>query len=296
MLAMMTGLGNADRVQYGKEISSIETEDGRVTATFKDGTTATGTLIVGCDGVNSSVRHLLVGEEAAKNTYMDIQMLNVSCRFPAETAEYLRSIHPMFKTSYHPDGFHWWNSIQDVHDPHKPETWSFQNLLSWSGAPRAEDLPDQESRIRFWRERGPKAAEPFSTIAAQLPDDLVFPVDGTAVWKPDLDWSSSPLWPNVTIAGDAAHAIPPFRGQGLNNALQDAADLVDWLAEAAGVADLKEAVAGYEKEMKERTLTELEVSILQAETVHNWERLMEAPFVKHGMNKFKEGQQEKATS
>lgn len=284
----ITALAAADGVKYGKHISSITSEDRSVTATFEDGTTATGTLIVGCDGANSSVRRFLVGEEAAKNTYMDVQMLNVSCHFPAETAEYLRSIHPIFKTSYHPDGFHWWNSIQDVPDPDKPETWSFQNLLSWSGAPRAEDLPDQASRIQFWRERGPKAAEPFKTIGAQLPDDLVFPVDSTAVWKPDFDWSSSPLWPNVTIAGDAAHAIPPFRGQGLNNALQDAAGLVDWLKEVVDGKDLSEAVAGYEAEMKERTLTELKVSILQAETVHNWERLMEAPFVKIGMNKFKE--------
>lgn len=74
--------------------------------------------------------------------------------------------------------------------------------------------------------------------------------------------------------------------------LPDAAGLVNWLAEAAGVAGLKEAVAGYEAEMKERTLKELEVSILQPKTVHDWERLMQAPFVKHGMNKFKEEQQE----
>ncbi len=88
--------------------------------------------------------------------------------------------------------------------------------------------------------------------------------------------------------------MPAFRGQGLNNALQDAAKLVDELKDLDKSArPLSDAIADYEKEMKERALTEMKVSILQAETVHNWDRLMEAPFIKHGMNKYREEQEEK---
>ncbi|KIW95835.1 uncharacterized protein Z519_02899 [Cladophialophora bantiana CBS 173.52] len=283
-------------VQYGKRLASVtvDTDAGdSVTAFFEDGTRASGSLLVGCDGAHSTVRRFLVGEELAKEEIMDIQMFNVSCAFPREIAEYLRSIHPIFKHSYHPDNFTWWNSIQDVTDPDKPETWLFQNLLSWPGSPRPEDLPDQASRLRFWRDRISRYAEPWATIGKHLPEDLVFPTDRTVVWKPDMDWSSSPLWPRVTLAGDAAHAIPPFRGQGLNNALQDAAKLIDELsAVPAGSKTLSEAVSEYEKEMKERALLEMKVSVLQAETVHNWARLMEAPFIKHGMNKYKEEKQE----
>jgi len=265
-----------------------------VTAVFEDGTRVSGSVLVGCDGAHSTVRKFLVGGERAKEEYMDIQMFNVSCTFPKDTAEYLRQIHPIFKNSYHPDGFTWWNSIQDVRDPDKPETWLFQNLLSWAGAPRAEDLPDQKSRLQFWRDRGPKYAEPWATIGKQLADDLVFPTDRTVMWKPDVDWSQSPLWPRVTIAGDAAHAMPPFRGQGLNNALQDAAHLIDELKDVhTGAKSLSEAITDYEKEMKERAMTEMKVSILQAETVHQWDRLMEAPFIKHGMNKYQEEQEAK---
>ncbi|OAL36801.1 hypothetical protein AYO20_03856 [Fonsecaea nubica] len=276
-------------VQYGKRLASVSVSGDTSTAVFEDGSSTSGSLLVGCDGSHSTVRKFLVGEELAKEEYMDIQMFNVSCTFSKETAEYLRSIHPIFKHSYHPGGFTWWNSIQDVTDPDKPDTWLFQNLLSWPGAPRPEDLPDQASRLKFWRDQIPKYAEPFATIGKELPDDLVFPTDRTVVWKPDMDWSQSPLWPRVTIAGDAAHAIPPFRGQGLNNALQDAAKLIDEIREwRAGNKTLGEAIADYEKEMKERALLEMKISILQAETVHNWDRLMEAPFIKHGMNKYKE--------
>ncbi|OAP59064.1 hypothetical protein AYL99_06362 [Fonsecaea erecta] len=291
---LRTFLSQGIDVQYGKKLASVTVDAGEsVTAVFDDGTSASGSLLVGCDGAHSTVRRFLVGDELAKEEYMDIQMFNVSCRFPRETAEYLRSIHPIFKHSYHPDNFSWWNSIQDVSDPDRPETWLFQNLLSWPGAPRPEDLPDQASRLRFWRDRVARYAEPWATIGQHLPDDLVFPTDRTVVWKPDMDWTQSPLWPRVTLAGDAAHAIPPFRGQGLNNALQDAAKLVDELGAllAAGTRhSLREAVAAYEAEMKERALLEMKVSILQAETVHDWDRLMEAPMIKHGMNKYKEDQ------
>ena len=258
-----------------------------VTATFEDGTSATGSLLVGCDGAHSIVREFLVGKEAAQEEVIDFQMFNVSCRFPKETAEYLRSIHPIFKTSYHPESFHWWNSIQDVEDPSKPETWLFQNLLSWAGPPRASDFPDQASRLAYWRKKGEIVAEPWRTIGRELPDDLVFGVDRTTIWRP-FDWSDSELSPRVTLAGDSGHVIPPFRGQGLNNALEDAAGLVNEIvAWKDGKKSLRAANSSYEKEMRERALTEMEISIKQTETVHNWDRLMEAPFIKLGMNKAK---------
>lgn len=182
-------------------------------ATFTDQTSVTGTVLIGCDGANSAVRHLLVGSEAAKNEDLDIQMFNLSCTFPREVALLQRTGHPVFKNSYHPDGMMWWQSIQDVQDPDKPETWQFQNILSWVGAPHAEDFADQAARTEYWREKAKSFADPWKTVGAHLRDDVVFGVDRTTVWRP-VDWSDRPLAGKVTLAGDAAHAMPAHRGQG----------------------------------------------------------------------------------
>jgi len=197
--------------------------------------------------------------------------------------------HPVFKNSYHPAGFMWWQSAQDIKDPNKPETWLFQNCFSWIGAPRPEDFPDPASRLAFWRSKAELFAEPWRTVGAELPKDLKFETDRTTVWRPNMDWSKNELGGIVTLAGDAAHCMPPHRGQGLNNALQDAAMLVDELVAASkGEKSLRNAVESYEKEMKERSLQEIPFSIMQAQMVHSYDTLMDAPFFKMGMNKYKE--------
>jgi 2-polyprenyl-6-methoxyphenol hydroxylase-like FAD-dependent oxidoreductase len=61
-------------------------------------------------------------------------------------------------------------------------------------------------------------------------------------------------WPNrigATLLGDAAHAMSPFGGDGVNNALFDAAELGRRLTEGG---DWRESVAAYEAEMFERII------------------------------------------
>jgi hypothetical protein len=60
-------------LQYGKKITSISPgPEGTALAAFADGTTASGSLIVGCDGAKSVVREALVGKEAAQVEDLDI--------------------------------------------------------------------------------------------------------------------------------------------------------------------------------------------------------------------------------
>ncbi|KIW96496.1 uncharacterized protein Z519_03565 [Cladophialophora bantiana CBS 173.52] len=62
----------------------------------------------------------------------------------------------------------------------------------------------------------------------------------------------------VTLAGDAAHAMLPHRGQGLNNALKDASEIVDALS-------LKDAIDAYEAEMIPRGAAEVGLTRQQAD-------------------------------
>jgi hypothetical protein len=222
-------------------------------------------------------------------------MINISCAYPADTAKLLRTKHPCFKNSYHPtQGTMFWQSIQDVQDPERPETWLFQNILSWMGTPRAEDLPYQSARTAFFKEKAKEYAEPWRSAALEIPEDLTFGIDQTTVFTPDMDWSDTELGGLMTLAGDAAHAMPAHRGQGLNNALQDAAGLVEELAAAGrGEKSVGEAVKAYEEDMRRRVLVEIPISIAQARMVHSWETLMSAPMIKMGMNKLKQEEADK---
>ena len=284
-------------LQYGKELKSISSDGPQVIGSFADGTSAQGTIIVGCDGAKSIVREVLLGKDVAKLEDLDINMINISCAYSADTAKLLRTKHPCFKNSYHPtQGTMFWQSIQDVKDPDRPETWLFQNILSWIGAPRPEDLPDQAARTAFFKSKAEEYAEPWRSGALEIPDDLTFGIDRTTIFTPSMSWSDV-LGGNVTLAGDAAHAMPPHRGQGLNNALEDAARLVGELtATRDGKKSLNEAIRKYEEDMRARTLKEIPISVMQAKMVHSWDDLMNAPMIKMGMNKLKEEDKKRAAA
>lgn len=75
-----------------------------MTATFEDGTTETGNLIVGCDGSRSKVREYLVGAEAAKPFDTGMTMINHAASvYTAEEALLLRKYHPVAVCGYTPD-------------------------------------------------------------------------------------------------------------------------------------------------------------------------------------------------
>ncbi|KAI4218077.1 MAG: hypothetical protein LQ349_008879 [Xanthoria aureola] len=80
--------GNGIDVQYGKQLSRIEFDEDEqgVTVGFTDGTSVSGTLVVGADGARSKVREVAMGsaERAATTPFpiwhMDLTVLMVTRR------------------------------------------------------------------------------------------------------------------------------------------------------------------------------------------------------------------------
>ena len=80
--------------------------------------------------------------------------------------------------------------------------------------------------------------------------------------------------------------MAPYRGQGLNNGLEDAACLKEVLANMENANQgLSQALRQYEAEMRERSLKEIEISNKSAYHCHNFEQLMNGPLAKHGVRK-----------
>lgn len=91
-------------VQYGKVMTgAFLTDDGRVKLAFTDGSSATGSMLVGCDGAKSRARECLVGADAAKLTSAPVSMFNFPYKLPAELATRIRNMNQLFITSIHPD-------------------------------------------------------------------------------------------------------------------------------------------------------------------------------------------------
>jgi 2-polyprenyl-6-methoxyphenol hydroxylase-like FAD-dependent oxidoreductase len=82
-------------VQWDKAINGIETaQDGTVTASFDDGTSSEGSLLVACDGGSSRVRGLLFPDH--QKHHIPVRLMGVKIDCTPDEIEPLRKLDPFF--------------------------------------------------------------------------------------------------------------------------------------------------------------------------------------------------------
>jgi hypothetical protein len=172
----------------------------------------------------------------------------------------------------------------DVPDLDKPEDWIIQLLMSTWGASHSDSNAE---RLRVFKEAASKYAEPWRSAASWLPEDKYIPDDYIRYWDEPVAW---PSWNGkVTLAGDAAHPMMPFRAQGLNNALQDAHNYVNSLTDVLdGKKNLSDAITEYGAEALERGAAEIKLSSAWGPALHDWNTMMNTPMMKQGYGKKEE--------
>lgn len=191
-------------VHYSKQIVDLETSPTGSTAHFADGTSASGSLLVGADGIGSRVRSLL-DPRAPRARYLGL--LNTGgfssgVEVPTEPGV----MHMMFGR----DTFFSWLASGDG------EVWWFAN-------PAERHEPDRarlaEMTSEYWRSRLLDLVhrdDPVATRVLEASDEI------TPAWAMH-DFPDVPVWHrgSAVVVGDAAHAASPSSGQGASMALED---------------------------------------------------------------------------
>lgn len=216
--ARARSLPNVD-LHRGHEVVSIDADDDLVTLTV----TAAGRQIdvqaryvVGCDGANSFVRQHLNTSVTDLGYFFDWLIVDI---LPAEP-----------KT---------WSPVNiQICDPARPTTlvsggrgrrrWEFMRLPY-------ESIDELNNETTAWR-----LLEPWGFTAANAT------LERHAVYRFQARWVDTWRRGRILIAGDAAHQMPPFAGQGMCSGLRDAANLawkLDLVLDGKATAALLETYA-----------------------------------------------------
>ncbi|GJN74764.1 hypothetical protein PLICBS_008857 [Purpureocillium lilacinum] len=210
-------------IHYGKRLTAIQDSSSGVTVTFSDGTTDSADILLGCDGIHSSVRKLYVDPAqepvysgfAGYGSIIPITALGSSA---AATASQVRGIDATLTQ----EGAFAAMSCSAADDE---LYWAFSGQVS---VPEAGDTRDG------WEVRRKEEVDGFKASMLQVLGGasgdwatlMRRVVEATDVVKfyPVFKLPLGGAWSRgrCLLLGDAAHAMPPHAGQGVSMALEDA--------------------------------------------------------------------------
>lgn len=254
--------GLEDVVHFGAPLTCYESDDSGVTAHFADGSSARGELLVGADGLHSPVRRQRV--PAAR--LQDSGVRAIYARVPlAEAMKVVPAGARADVFSVAVDAEKRFLGVGPVVFPTPPPV-AAAALAPWV---RLEPQADYVvciigGRREFFDALNPQArqarGEELQRLALQLlggwsDEARAIPARGDPSSFFLIEMFTSipcelPPPRNVTLLGDAIHAMTPTLGRGANVALRDAALLARCLLPVArGEQALASALATYEAEM-----------------------------------------------
>ncbi|MDT7840257.1 FAD-dependent monooxygenase [Streptomyces justiciae] len=218
-------------VRHGVRLTAVEEGPDGVTARFSDGSAATADLLIGADGLHSTVREAIVPGVRPRYAGQRVFYGYTGAARPPGAAGQLtmvRGSRAAFGYAVSRDGeTYWFARVADV-PPKAPGGW-------------------REPLVGLLREDGGPAAD---IVAATHVDVLVTDAAEIPVGTP---WRSA----RTLLVGDAAHAASPATGQGASMALEDAVVLAKSLRDAP---DLDAALTRYEALRRPRVEHNITVS------------------------------------
>jgi 2-polyprenyl-6-methoxyphenol hydroxylase-like FAD-dependent oxidoreductase len=218
-------------IRHGARLASVTQNDAGVTAEFTDGSRATGALLIGADGLNSTTRSLVDTSApgpryAGQRVFYGYTTVAAPPSAP-ERITMVRGSSTAFGYAVSPNGETFWFarvtdeplSARELTEA-TPAQWRdyLVPLLRQDNTPTADIVAATSSEL-------------MATNATDLPLGL--------------RWSS----PRTVLIGDAAHAASPATGQGASMASEDAVVLAKALR---ATASIPEALATYDRLRRSR--------------------------------------------
>jgi flavoprotein hydroxylase len=231
VLAERAGELSSVEVRRGVTVTSLDERADHITLGCDDGAGVTARYVVGCDGANSTVRDLLGVDVDDRGFFYDWLIVDVLLDEP-------RVFDPI--------------NLQ-ICDPARPTTvvsggpgrrrWEFMRLPE-------ESLDELADEARAWQLLEPWDVHPGN---ARIERHAVYTFQARVADR----WQVG----RTFLAGDAAHLMPPFAGQGMCAGIRDAANLawkLDLVLSGGAAPDL---LATYEEERRPGAEFAIDLSI-----------------------------------
>ncbi len=271
-LALLEQLGGHNSVQWGHQLLDFKESDTKIDLSFQvngEIKNVQTDILVGADGIRSSVRKLLLGEEILPLRYLDCMVILGICSL---------------------------KSLKNIESPLLDGATVFQTA---NGNERIYMMPYSEEAI-MWQLSFPISEEAAKEISTKGKNSLKEEAIQRTNWHspiPEIikatlesEISGYPVYDreilsttllektekNITLIGDAAHPMSPFKGQGANQALLDALSLAREITKKCTkssnwkeIGIRKSVLNDFESEMLSRSASKVKDSAEAAKFLHS---------------------------
>jgi 2-polyprenyl-6-methoxyphenol hydroxylase-like FAD-dependent oxidoreductase len=244
-------------VVWNSNYTSLQQVNGAWQLTFQNGATATADVVIAADGANSRIRPLIT---PVKAFYAGVTMVEGAVYHSAAAAPNIHRLlnggklfglgdeKTLIVSSKGDGSLVFYTGCKVDEDWHRTSGIDFTN----------------KAQVRAWFKQ---TFAGWDNIWMELIENA-----GTHfIPRPQYCMPLDQYWealPNLTMLGDAAHLMPPYAGEGVNMAMQDALELSACLT-GNEYTNLHAAIAAYEQQMRARASGMAKMTLEQTASLHS---------------------------